>query len=782
MIWMYAIPFFVADLYFLLGCILYKPDKSEKKDTVSAPAVRKLAAVFIPCGIQMALFTLIWLVRTYLMAGMDFIIPHASYTVFCIATTGAVFSHLWLKSEKPRRLIRIVGLLSLILLVLEIVFFNGNSLTLHKQSQVITAPSLVIDDEGHSVRNGEVITVRSDSAVVAENLPAWTRCVTLQLKQAPEQAQFRIKLLICDNNFTTNPQVCGHKYTSTYGRDVQFSVIPYEKLRSVRTEYFEIPSTAELYSMTCFSAVPYHFCELRYLLLLGLISLILFIRIYDLGGVVYDHKKDTHRIVAGVMTILCVISVFIFWVPDQKLIEYSDEFDASSAKSDPYIQTFDAFQRGQVWLNLEVDPRLLELENVFDRPNRDKSEIPYAFDRALYNGKYYSYFGLAPVLTFYYPVYWLTGKLPTLEMSCMFYAPFTILLLCLAIICAVRLCCKSPNFILMLLMMPCATMLCGVYYCLQFTNQYDVVVASGLCFLSLSLWSGMQACLCEKKWQRYVLFAICGIGVILSVQSRPTMAITSVILAPFFLGILLDKKAPFNYRIVQAAAFVVPLLIGAAGTFWYNAIRFGSPLDFGAGYQLTISNIQANHIRLSAIPATVYHYFLQAPTARPYFPYFTLSYLALDNYQMYNNLEHTLGALSFPVLLLTVILIPKTIRSRNGIGAAAAALQCKSMVICAAVMTFLVAWVDFCLGGVSLRYLYDFMPILLIASSVILLTCVRDKNRYLYPIAVGSIVLSMGMMLLLLPQVFTEGNKLTTLAITQPAIRDALEEALHFWG
>ena len=54
-----------------------------------------------------------------------------------------------------------------------------------------------------------------------------------------------------------------------------------------------------------------------------------------------------------------------------------------------------------------VDP-----ENPYDRAARDKAGVWYMWDRALYNGKYYSYFGIAPILTVYYPCQLLTGKLP----------------------------------------------------------------------------------------------------------------------------------------------------------------------------------------------------------------------------------------------------------------------------------------------------------------------------------------------------------------------------------
>lgn len=51
-------------------------------------------------------------------------------------------------------------------------------------------------------------------------------------------------------------------------------------------------------------------------------------------------------------------------------------------------------------LVLDAAPELAELDNVYDNSERNASGISYAWDRAYYNGHYYSYFGITPVLVF----------------------------------------------------------------------------------------------------------------------------------------------------------------------------------------------------------------------------------------------------------------------------------------------------------------------------------------------------------------------------------------------
>ena len=48
-----------------------------------------------------------------------------------------------------------------------------------------------------------------------------------------------------------------------------------------------------------------------------------------------------------------------------------------------------------------------------------------------------------------------------------------------------------------------------------------------------------------------------------------------------------QKAAAQPRRGREAAAFILPVVVVAAGLMWYNAARFGSPFDFGANYNLT---------------------------------------------------------------------------------------------------------------------------------------------------------------------------------------------------
>ena len=77
-----------------------------------------------------------------------------------------------------------------------------------------------------------------------------------------------------------------------------------------------------------------------------------------------------------------------------------------------YEQQFDAFLKHRLSIDIEPAKELLALSNPYDRASR--TGIRFLWDRALYDGKYYSYFGITPIITVYYPYYFITGKVPSI--------------------------------------------------------------------------------------------------------------------------------------------------------------------------------------------------------------------------------------------------------------------------------------------------------------------------------------------------------------------------------
>ena len=75
--------------------------------------------------------------------------------------------------------------------------------------------------------------------------------------------------------------------------------------------------------------------------------------------------------------------------PDNEPIKYEKGMDVYSR--DPYVQMFDALQKGQTALDIEPSESLKALDNPYDYSERDANSVNFLWDRAYYKGKYYSY-------------------------------------------------------------------------------------------------------------------------------------------------------------------------------------------------------------------------------------------------------------------------------------------------------------------------------------------------------------------------------------------------------
>lgn len=73
-----------------------------------------------------------------------------------------------------------------------------------------------------------------------------------------------------------------------------------------------------------------------------------------------------------------------------------------------YQELAEALSEGKVSVG-DAEEALLAMKNPYDTIALQAAGIGYRADYAYYNGKYYVYFGIVPVLLLYLPYYLLTG-------------------------------------------------------------------------------------------------------------------------------------------------------------------------------------------------------------------------------------------------------------------------------------------------------------------------------------------------------------------------------------
>lgn len=718
------IPVFLFAVSMITGDSLIKK-KQSKSFKKKKPEFRKklLTAMFF----EAVFFTVLSTVSEDLMfSDGDHISPVIMFIVGILPFL-AVITKNFFPERKISGFLKKTAVCAAVLMLIEVVVFNGKSFDKLRIDETLPLQNMTLS--GEAAASGDSVIVSGQAEIIINNVPENTNNLILKMDQEQNEYSmpFSVFLGMIDENMSVSYETVQQKYAVGDKKDLTLYYKPYGKLKSLRLSFGEISNPVTINSIRAVSAVPFHFSLVRFLVLLAVAALIIAVKDYRLCKVTFQNRKLSHILITEAMVLLCTLSAFLFINPHEEGIKYDKE---SFVINDNYAMTFDAFQRKQVHLNLEADPRLEELNNVYSRAERDASGIPYSWDTAYYKGHYYSYFGVAPVLTFYFPYYWLKGMIPTVNIAVSFFGVLAAYFMCRTLLAAVRLIIPRANLLLLLISMPTLLSCCGILYCMNNSGTYLLPVMSGLCYIFLSLWMGLRAYSVKNKTLRLIMLFIGGASLAMNVASRPTMSLCSAVLIPFFIGILMDKTQKISYRAAQTCFFIMPLIAGGIFVMWYNNARFGSPFDFGAAYQLTVSDIHANKFSLSGIGPMIYHYFLQVPRPRSSFPFFEQQMCYLYNYGKYVYTAGINGVFSYPAILFGIVMAPTAfIRRGNRFAYNTTKRQRNSFIAVCFIMAFVIAWIEFCLGGAINHYVFDIMPLLILVSVVCILRSIGNPER-----------------------------------------------------
>ncbi|MFI5006324.1 MAG: hypothetical protein ACHQKZ_02760 [Solirubrobacterales bacterium] len=271
-----------------------------------------------------------------------------------------------------------------------------------------------------------------------------------------------------------------------------------------------------------------------------------------------------------------------------------------------------ALVQGQLYLTVEPRPELLEMSEPYE-PGRNG---PYRLhDASLYHGRYYLYFGVVPALLLFVP--WKLaglGDLPQNLAAALFaWGGFLFSALLLRRLQHVYLG-PRPRWMEWL-----ATLTLGLAnvapFILRAPFVYEVAIAGGYFFLSGSAWLFASAGAGGRL--RVARLSLGGLFLGLAIGCRPNLLV-AVPLLPLLAWPALREHRDKWARAALAVLGPLGLCLLLLGT--YNALRFGSPLEFGARYQLAGMRPVA-WLDPRAIPPTLFFDFLAPPAARLEFPF-----------------------------------------------------------------------------------------------------------------------------------------------------------------
>ena len=303
-----------------------------------------------------------------------------------------------------------------------------------------------------------------------------------------------------------------------------------------------------------------------------------------------------------------------------------------------YNQLAEAFLNGKLYLDIEPPAFLAEMENPYDYYARTQAAAQngksYYWDAAYFDGHYYVYFGVLPVLLFYLPFKALTGlDLENRAVIQICLALFTVgaFLLIEKIIKKYFKPSRIPfvSYIALSLIFVNAS---GAVFIAKRPDFYSIPIILSLALVMFG--SYFWLCSTDRQDKISSSYAFSGsLCMALVAACRPQFLLASVLAIVIFWNSVFKYRTLFSKKSIrQTAAICIPYILVAAALMWYNFSRFGSPFDFGQNYNLTTNDMTGRGFKVERVGLSFFTYFIQPPKINAAFPFvnrvdITTSYL-----------------------------------------------------------------------------------------------------------------------------------------------------------
>jgi hypothetical protein len=428
---------------------------------------------------------------------------------------------------------------------------------------------------------------------------------------------------------------------------------------------------------------------------------------------------------------------------------------------DQYGHLADALLHGRVSLDLPVPDALAKATDPYSTVTRERllsqGVSPIYWDYAFYRGHWYSYFGVLPAVLLFLPYralssLWVHGgmMLPASAAVLLLVAGFIVFGSLLALRLVQRL---APRASLAAASMAVTLLLLGsnVEYLILRRNFYSVPFAASLLLSALGLWfwlgstpradtlirQGTMAKAPERcvraEWRignapavSMPHLAAGSLCIAANIGCRPTFALAALLGFPIFsrqiaaLAISLRQRIAGYGTARAASAVALPALLMIVPIGIYNALRFGSPFDFGESYQLTVTDMTRYTPSSQNIAAIIgYSLFLPWRFVRS-FPFLTISLASLPQWAYAEPMAGGLFMLCPALLLVWALPLLRRRLQRSRLWA---------FLVSCLMLGLVLTLVDAARGGLGWRYMTDYGWLFALGAMGAALALLREPER-----------------------------------------------------
>lgn len=402
--------------------------------------------------------------------------------------------------------------------------------------------------------------------------------------------------------------------------------------------------------ITLNSPIPFEVSFLRFFIIAGLAALVIMIAGASFMIKPVNEKKAAFRLWLTEITIAAMtIAVLIAMIkaPDGGV----KGFFMSSGGDQMTQQLVDSFENGRLYIDEKVPEALKRMENPYYSDGRDG--IVYEWDHLLYNGKYYSYYGIAPVILVYMPFHMITGSYMTQNSAVLIFTLIGLIFLGLAYHSIIRrffgnipVGCAVAGYIVMVIS-------CGIWFSVSQPQFYQAAISAGFAATAAGAYFIVSSGIFGKEKLSLPRAALSSLFFGIATMSRPTLGVYAV--CAYILYAMNVKNADYispeksdkKRRIKYALCGALPLAVLGMCQMAYNYARFGSPLDFGIQYSLTINDFTHSEFHINFMFLGLFYYLICPPMFRSYYPFITNDFSQFGINGYYYRCPETAAGLFF---------------------------------------------------------------------------------------------------------------------------------------
>lgn len=443
-----------------------------------------------------------------------------------------------------------------------------------------------------------------------------------------------------------------------------------------------------------------------------------------------------------------------------------------------YDELAQAILQGKVYIdNNDIPESLLNMENPYDTTARMQQQSltgdRYRWDVAFFNGHYYVYFGIVPLLLMYLPCRAiLDAPFPTAFGIIGFAFIFATGVFALLELIATKHF-KKLSLGTYLLTSFAFVFCCGTMFLVKRPDFYSLPIICAMAFVVWGLYWWLKGKYAQK---RQILYFILGSSCMaLSVGCRPQSVLMCALALPIFAEFFFkDKYILSGKGIKNLIALAVPFVIVASGIMYYNFIRFGSPFDFGSGYNLTTNDVTSRGFDISRTGLGLFTYLFQTPQFVATFPFIknvqiSTAYVGKTIYELCFG-----GIITCTPVLWFMFALPKAKQTLK-----------ESKLFGVTVISILIAIAtviaDTQAGGLLQRYFSDFGYIFFLAAALVIFALFHENNdvqstKNLHSLLFISTIFSV---LYTLCLVFSVAD--VTIDVTRPQVFGQIKHLVEFW-